>query len=63
MPWATRQQIRFVSSDDEDDHYATLGVKRSDPPHVIKKAWSQRSMETHSDLAKGKDNTAFYKVS
>lgn len=63
MSWVTRQQIRFASSDDEDDHYATLGVKRSDPPHVIDKAWSQRVKETHTDLVKGKDNTAFLKVS
>lgn len=63
MPWVTRQQIRFVSSDDEVDHYATLRVERTDPPVVINKAWTQRTKETHSDLAKGKDNTAFLKVS
>lgn len=65
MPWATCQQLRFASGDednDKDDHYATLGVKPSDSIETIRKAGNALRMATHSDHNKGIDNDKFIKV-
>lgn len=65
-PWATRQQIRFASGEEDnydDDHYKALGVKKSDPIEKIRKIGAALLFATHSDHNKGIDKTKFMKVS
>ncbi|KAL2274883.1 hypothetical protein FJTKL_02631 [Diaporthe vaccinii] len=65
VPWATCQQMRFASGDEDnykDDYYATLGVKPSDSIETIRKAGNALRMATHSDHNKGIDNDKFIKA-
>lgn len=66
LPWATRQQIRFASGEEDnykDDHYATLSAKPSDSTEKIREIGNALRKATHSDHNKGIDTDKFMKVS